>query len=58
MSIIKLREAGAEVLIGPELSIMTKAELSTHLGRRNTCSFGNSVRLIKLAKKTLYCPVA
>ena len=58
VSISKLREAGAEVLIGPELSIIDKAELSTHLDRRQFCSFGTLVRLIKLARKTAYCPVA
>ena len=57
VSISKLREAGAEVLIGPELSIIDKSGVEYQLGRRKT-TFGTLVRLIKLARKTAYCPVA
>ena len=58
VSISKLREAGAEVLIGPELSIIDKSGVEYPFRQEKNCSFETLVRLIKLARKTAYCPVA
>ena len=58
VSFSKLREAGAEVLIGPELSLIDKNGVEYPFRQEKNCSFGTLVRLIKLARKTAYCPVA